>query len=243
LLVRLGASCSLVDGSHRTNVHFVVSHRPIPLVTVEEDRYPFLGRGNPRRSGRGSRIGGMTAERAGGVLLIVGSAVFFVGAAIGVPGVFTQTDPQIRLRMLTERLRAWQVAQPLYGVGPGITAAGVGLLAAASGGGSGALLAASCWALAVGAVSWGWSLYLRGTRVSDFAFGTLPSWPFATYVLVTIAGIALLALGLLTGDFPVWLGWVTLTAGAFFLVGYLRFRDIPPFVFYVPLTGVGVAVL
>ena len=89
----------------------------------------------------------------------------------------------------------------------------------------------------------GWSLYLRGTRVSDFAFGTLPSWPFATYVLVTIAGIALLALGLLTGDFPVWLGWVTLAAGAFFLVGYLRFRDIPPFVFYVLLTVVGVAVL
>ncbi|HWO81424.1 hypothetical protein [Gaiella sp.] len=146
----------------------------------------------------------MTAERAGGVLLIVGSAVFFVGAAIGVPGVFTQTDPQV---------------------------------------GSGALLAASCWALAVGAVSWGWSLYLRGTRVSDFAFGTLPSWPFATYVLVTIAGIALLALGLLTGDFPVWLGWVTLAAGAVFLVGYLRFRDIPPFVFYVLLTVVGVAVL
>jgi len=42
---------------------------------------------------------------------------------------------------------------------------------------------------------------------------------------------------------PVWLGWVTLTAGAFFLVGYLRFRDIPPFVFYVLLTVVGVAVL
>ena len=56
----------------------------------------------------------MTAERAGGVLLIVGSVVFFVGAAIGVPGVFTQTDPQV---------------------------------------GSGALLAASCWVLAVGAVS------------------------------------------------------------------------------------------
>ena len=185
----------------------------------------------------------MGAERIGGVLLIVGSVVFFVGAAIGVPGVFTQTDPQARLRMLTERRRAWQVAQPLYGLGPGIATAGVGVLAASCGGGAAAALAASCGMFAVGALAWWWSLFLRGTRVSDFAFGALPSWPFATYVLLTIAGIALLGLGLLTGEFPTWLGWVTLAADVVFLVGYLRFRDIPPFVFYVLLTVVGVAVL
>jgi type II secretory pathway pseudopilin PulG len=54
----------------------------------------------------------------GGILLIVGSVVFGIGAAVGVPGALTQRDPQVRLRMLTERLRAWQVAQPLYGAGP-----------------------------------------------------------------------------------------------------------------------------
>ena len=185
----------------------------------------------------------MGTERIGGVLLIVGSVVFFVGAAIGVPAVFTQTDPQVRLRMLTERRRAWQVAQPLYGVGPGIATAGVGVLAASSGRGAGAVLAASCGTFAVGALAWWWSLFLRGTRVSDFAFGELPSWPFATYVLFTIAGIALLGLGLLIGEFPTWLGWVTLAADVVFLAGYLRFGDIPPFVFYALLTVVGVGVL
>ncbi|HET7450088.1 MAG TPA: hypothetical protein VFJ78_05775 [Gaiellaceae bacterium] len=185
----------------------------------------------------------MTTDHTAGILLIIGSLVFLIGAAIGVPGVFMQRDPQVRLRMLTERLRAWRIAQPLYGVGPGIATVGVAFLAATSDGGSRAVLAASCATLAVGALSWGWSLYLRGTRVSDFALGALPSWPFAAYVLLTIAGIGLLALGLLIGDFRTWLGWVTLGADLVFLIGYLRFKDIPPFVFYLLLTLVGLAVL
>jgi hypothetical protein len=185
----------------------------------------------------------VTTERTGAILLIVGSAVFGVGAVVGVPGVFTQRDPQVRLRMLTERLRAWQVAQPLSGAGPVIAAAGVAFLAAASDEGGRAVLAASCAALAIGALAWGWSLYLRGTRVSEFAFGTLPGWPFATYVLLTIGGIALLAVGMLIGDFRPWLGWLTLGTDVVFLAAYLRFEDIPPFVFYVLLTLVGLAVL
>lgn len=179
----------------------------------------------------------------GGILLIIGSVVFLTGAAIGVPGVFTQRDPQVRLRMLTERLRAWQVAQPLYSAGPLIAAAGVAFLAAASDDRSRAALAAASVALATGALAWGWSCYLRGTRVSEFALGTLPGWPFATYVLLTIGGIALLALGLLIGDFATWVGWVTLGADVVFLAGYLRFKDIPPFVFYLLLTLVWLAVL
>ena len=175
--------------------------------------------------------------------MIVGSVVFGIGAAVGVPGVFTQRDPQVRLRMLGERLRAWRIAQPLYGVGPLVAASGVAFLAASSHEGSRAVLAAASVALALGVLPWGWSLYLRGTRVSEFALGTLPGWPFATYVLLTIAGIALLAIGLLIGYFPTWLGWVTLGADVVFLAGYLRFKDIPPFVFYVLLLVVGLAVL
>ncbi len=185
----------------------------------------------------------MTTERTGGALLILGSVVFLVGAAVGVPGVFTERDPQVRLRMLASRLRAWQIAQPLYGAGPVITAAGVGFLAASSHAGGRVALAISAAALAVGALPWAWTLYLRGTRVREFAFGTLPGWPFAAYVLLTTAGTALLGLGLLVGDFPTWLGWVTLGAGVVFLAAYLRFEDIPPFVFYLLFVLVGLVVL
>lgn len=43
----------------------------------------------------------MTSARMAGVLLIAGSVIFYAGAAIGVPGVFTEPDLQQRLRMLT----------------------------------------------------------------------------------------------------------------------------------------------
>ncbi len=175
--------------------------------------------------------------------MIIGSVVFGLGAGVGVPGVFTQRDPAVRLRMLSERLRAWQIAQPLYAIGSAVAAAGVAFLAAASEDAGRVVLAGSCATLCVGALAWCWALYLRGTRVSDFAFGALPSWPFATYVLLTIAGIALLALGLLIGDFRTWIGLITVGADVVFLAGYVRFKDIPPFVFYLLLALVGLAVL
>lgn len=182
----------------------------------------------------------MTGDRTPGLLLVAGSVVFLVGAAVGVPKVFTEPDPQARLRLLTEHLGMWRAAQPLYGLGPVVAAAGVGWLAAAAPTrGSRATLAAACLALAVGALAWAWSLYLRGTRVAEFAFGRLPGWPFATYVLLTIGGLGLLGAGLLTGRFPAWLGWLTLGADLVFLAGYLWSGDIPPFVFYLLLLLVG----
>jgi hypothetical protein len=36
----------------------------------------------------------VTSDHTGGFLLIVGSVVFGVGAAVGVPGVFTDPDPR-----------------------------------------------------------------------------------------------------------------------------------------------------
>ncbi len=187
---------------------------------------------------------GMNSDHIPGVLLVIGAVVFGVGAAVGVPRVFTERDPHARLRMLEERLGIWRMAQPLYGLGPIIASAGVGTLAAeAPVGWTRITFAAACLAMAVGALAWSWSLYLRATRVSGFAFGMLPGWPFTTYVLLTIGGLALLGIGLLRGGSPVWLGWLTLGADIVFFAAYLRFRDIPPFVFYILLLLVGSVVI
>jgi hypothetical protein len=184
----------------------------------------------------------VTGDHTPGLLLVVGSVIFLVGAAVGVPKVFTEPDPQARLRLLTDHLGMWHIAQPLYGLGPIIAAAGVGWLAAAAPTrATRATFATASLALAVGALAWAWSLYLRGTRIAEFAFGTLPGWPFATYVLLTIGGLALLGAGLLAGGFPAWLGWLVLGADLLFLAGYLWFKDIPPFVFYLLLLLAGLA--
>lgn len=146
--------------------------------------------------------------------------------------------------MLEERLGTWRAAQPLYVLGPVVDAAGLGCLAAGTpaGGTRAAFLVASL-ALLVGSLTWARSVYLRATRVSEFAFGTLPGWPFTTYVLLTIGGLGLLGAGLLANGFPAWLGWLTVAAAVLYLALYLRFEDIPPYLFYLLLALVGLVVM
>ena len=95
----------------------------------------------------------------------------------------------------------------------------------------------------VGALAWSWSVYRRAVQPREFALGRLPGWPFTAYVWLTLAGLLLLGVGLVTGDWRDWLGWVVLGMDALFSVAYLRYGDLPPFVFYLLLAGVGAAVL
>ncbi|HEX6515134.1 MAG TPA: hypothetical protein VF049_06150 [Nocardioidaceae bacterium] len=183
-------------------------------------------------------------ESTAGILLIVGSFVFFLGAGLGVPRIFSEPDRSQRLRMLEENLLLWRVAQPFYVVGPLVTAAGVGVLSWAEGAGFAQVaLGVSALAMLVGGACWGWMVYLRGRHYREFALGMLPAWPFTSYVLLTISGLALLGIGLLSGAAPDWLGWLTLAADVVFLGAYVRYDDIPPFVFYILLTVVGAVAL
>jgi hypothetical protein len=186
----------------------------------------------------------VTASQIGAVLLIAGSTVFLIGAAVAVPMVFTQSNPAARLRLLEAHTGAWRAGQPFYALGPMVAAAGLACLAVgAPAGRTRALLWIASSALLLGALPWAWSVYLRAVRIPQFAHGTLPGWPFTIYVLLTIGGLGLLGIALLAGGQPPWLGWLTLAGDALFLVAYLRFNDIPPFVFYVLLTLVGVVLL
>lgn len=182
----------------------------------------------------------MSTRQVAALLLIAGSIIFLVGAAIGVPRVFTEQDPAVRLQLLLNHLTAWRAAQPLYAAGPLIAAAGVGCLVPTSGSPtSRGLYVAACATLALGALPWAWATHQRGRLVHEFAYRQLPGWPFAAYVLLTIGGLALLGMGLLTATGPAWLGWLIIGADVAILIAYLSFKDIPPFVFYLLLTFIG----
>jgi hypothetical protein len=174
--------------------------------------------------------------RTAGALMVIGSVIFGIGAGFGVPRVFMTADPAVRRRLLDEHPRAWRAAQPLYALGPVVAAIGIGFLADP-------VFVVACVLMLSGAVAWSYSCYRRGTAPAEFAAGTLPGWPFATYVLLTIAGLAVAGVGLFGDEYPAGLGWVVLVADAVFLAGYVAVRDIPPFVFYLLLTAVGIVVL
>ena len=168
------------------------------------------------------------------VLVWAGSGIFLVGAGIGVPRVFTEPNPAERLRMLEDRTVRWRVAQPLYAIGPLLAAAGVEALAVGVDDRSARVwLALAGLLLLAGALCWSWSVYLRCRHVREFALGQLPGWSFTTYVWLTLAGLAALGIGGLVAGFPAWADWLTLSGCLVFLVGYVRYGDIPPFVFYV----------
>jgi hypothetical protein len=169
-------------------------------------------------------------------LLIARSILFFLGAGIDVPGVFPEADPQQSASHADRAPDHVPHRAAALRLDSMLVAAGVGCLAAAANGrGARGVLAASCLAVAIGVLACALSLYLRGTQVAEFARGTLPGWPFATYVLLAIGGLALLGLGLLAGRFPARLDWVVVGADVLFLVRYLWFKDIPPFVYYLLL--------
>jgi hypothetical protein len=179
---------------------------------------------------------------AAAALVLAGSAIFLVGAGVGVPRVFTEPNAAERVHLLDNHRVRWRIAQPLYAIGPLVAGIGVGALASSAEEGSGRIwLGVSCLLLLAGAICWSWSVYLRFRHVREFALGELPGWSFACYVWLTLAGLAALGTGLLVGVFPGWTGWLTLTACLVFTVGYARFRDIPPFVFYIllPVVGLG----
>lgn len=177
----------------------------------------------------------------GGAVVVAGSAAFLAGAAVAVPRVFTEPDRGERERLLEEGLLRWRLGQPLYAAGAWVAALGVGVLAADDRSEAAGWLSVACGLLVLGALAWSWSVLQRAVRPRDFARGALPGWPFGTYVWLTIAGLAFLAVGILLGDGPPWLGWLTAAAATLVLAAYVRYRDIPPFVFYLLLLVVGSA--
>jgi len=97
-----------------------------------------------------------------------------IGASVGVPTVFMTAATGDRLRLLTEHLVRWRMAQVPYAIGPIMAAAGV---AAPGIDGSQAVKVfrlAAGWAMLVGAVAWSYVCYLRAVDPVAFAGGHQP---------------------------------------------------------------------
>jgi hypothetical protein len=120
---------------------------------------------NGRASSHRVPMAAVNAGWVAGLLLIGGSTLFLVGAAIAVPRVFMERDPTTRLRMLEERIRIWRAGPPFYALGPIVAGIGVVVLAADASDGDTVLFGIAGAGLVVGALAWSWSVYLRAARV------------------------------------------------------------------------------
>lgn len=167
--------------------------------------------------------------------------MFLVGAAIGVPRVFTTADPEERADLLSANVVRWRWAQVPYAAGPLLVAAGIGLAGRDVVWPVGLVLTLASLILVAGALTWTLSCAARGIHPDHFSRGRLPAWPFRAYVVLTIVGLAMLGVALLLADNFHWAGWLVLALDASFVGLYAATDDFPPFLFYLVLMVVGLA--
>lgn len=175
--------------------------------------------------------------RAAGVLLLVGAALFGAVAVAPASFVFGMADLAERRAFLRRHARSWRWGQLPFAAGAIVSAAGILLLGLELPGASGGWVAAAGALAVVASLPWAEHCRRRAGDVDGFLEGRLPGWHFQAYVWGTLLALALTGVALRSTDLPGWCAWFVLVATALLTAGMLRFRDLPPFLFYV-VTGV-----
>lgn len=196
-----------------------------------------------------------TLRHVTGATLIVGCALFLVGAALygfvrdpNGPLIFGQPTREW-LRIVHEHQRVWQVATILFMCGVLVTTAGLVLLARLlDAAGDPGFSLVGLFAVAFGAAPWIINLAARLT-VDPWAgnalaatgsvpevYAPLSVWTgalFVIYTILTFAGLMLYGGAIAsTHLLPQWVGWLALVYGAAGLGVLAVTRDAPPFMHY-----------
>jgi hypothetical protein len=183
----------------------------------------------------------MSFQKIFSLVIVVGSILFLIAAFSPISRVFTESDPVKKLEIIRESRQAWVISQFLFTSGAIITAIGFGLNAYHFRDFSIVWLAyLGFFALIIGAGLWSWHVYLRAIEPEAFTAGTLSAWHFMAYTLLTQVGLVVIGVVLLRSELPGWVGWLNIGGCALFFVGYLIFKDMPPFVYYILTLVTGV---
>jgi hypothetical protein len=190
-------------------------------------------------------------QKLAGIVFILGSALFIIAAFMPITiKVITAPDPQKRMELIVNEHTGWLVVNLLFGVGSILTviafalfAAHVQSMAVSSGVKLGAYFAAA--AAGFGAVLWVIIVYNRAALPAQEVAANLGinSWMFPVYTLLTQLSLIVVGLVLLQSDFPAWQGWGMSGLAVLSLVAFLVFKDMPPFVHYVLLLIMGIALV
>jgi hypothetical protein len=172
-----------------------------------------------------------------GIVLLAGAAAFVAVAFAPASFVFGMSDPDERRAFLERHARSWRWGQLPFAAGAVVSAVGLLVLGRELDGTPGTAVSWAGVLAVVASLPWAEHCRRRALSAEDFLEGRLPGWHFVVYVWGTLAALAVTGLALLHTELPQWSAWLVLGATAGFTAVWLRFRDLPPFVFYV-VTGV-----
>jgi len=189
-------------------------------------------------------------QQAGAVIVAAGACwglgISFVGNVHATP------DPATRLAMLERHRGLWVAGQFLAAAGTMAVPVGFARFAQSirSGPANGhakgpakTLAAGAAAALLAGAPLFVVALADRASDLERFAYRRGSSWPFLTYSGLHIGGLAALGAGLLLLPLKPWSGITAATSAPVFAAILAGTKDIPPFVFYLVETAVGVQLM
>jgi len=177
-------------------------------------------------------------------LLILGTLLTYTGFGAFPPRIYTEKNTQEKLGLLAAQPRRWILSQSFVILGAIAAMAGSIDLVLFFRGGPGALPAGIA---AVGFVGghffWIWHLRLRIVQPHKFAKNELPGWLFRTYSILTLLAMAGYGVAFwLQGIHQVLGGGILL--GALLVLGlFLKFKNMPPFIYYAMTLAIGVALL
>jgi len=179
----------------------------------------------------------MTSTSTAGWVLLAGAVLFLMAAFSPSSYVFGMRDPEQQREFLARHARSWLWGQIPFAAGAVVSAVGVLVLGLELEGGPGTAIAVAGGVAVVASLPWAEHCRQRARSWTDFLDGRLPGWPFRVFVWGTLAALALTGVAIPRTDLPHWSGWYALAATAVFTAAWLRFKDLPPFVFYL-VTGV-----
>jgi hypothetical protein len=169
----------------------------------------------------------MDTIRLAGFLIIVGVIVFWIGNIYSPPGVYQESDPDLRLQAVNKHPSRWAVSQGLGGVGIAIIMLGLLLYALQFNLQHGPWLTLLPIGLNIIAVIFV-AVWLVGyiTDPAPVFAGTGRSWLITSAAALMLVAAVLNGLLYIRSGFPVWIGYLTAGYGALALIALLVAR--PP---------------
>lgn len=189
-------------------------------------------------------------QKLAGIVLIVGSVLFMIAAFTPLTFKVIMADIQQRIDLIQNERTGWVLVNILFGIGSVVAVVGLVLFAqhvqsigdntpvrvVSYLGAATAALGALCWIIIV---------YNRAALPPQEVANNLSVnyWIFPAYTLLTQIALMIFGFVLIQSGYPAWLSWGMLVSGGLSIVAYLVFKDMPPFVHYVLLLVMGIALV
>ena len=188
----------------------------------------------------------MTAIQLAGVLLITGSLIFWLGAALPTWRVYVTTAPDVRAQLITDNRSYWVLSHVCFLAGVVTVAIGLGVFTSTIET-SNARSLAIIGLVAITLASAVWAYIVLAFRltmpVEEYVRTTAGAWTFPAYTLLTLGAFILYGVVLLSTDYAAWVGITTIGLSSLILVAFIIQKDAIPGMFYIVTLIMGIALL